>query len=371
MSILESYRNTYQPLVDGFCRSIDLAKDDLSSMAAPFLPYFGAGYESSVSRVLFIGIDTKYWGEKDAPGVTGFVESQNASPGHWLRILERLQRDMPFTEWGARRSTFFGFVMSFLSDVYGATDWGVMKRGGHRDLLASFAWANEHVIENYASTAQASGVSKTSWEHARNASLPLTGARSLITALKPRVIIVLNKSMNVERYFSGIQIEKVETTGRQEHWYARNENIHILRVPHPNNMRYSGIEPEVRAWLKKALQNTGLSLVPNSFIRIGDESAFLKSLISHAKPGISKYEVIAWIASELSKSDSLMSVPALVGILNELNIQTNYGTKFVGERGSYRLVKTAYDRFMKSGNQVTAGQVARAFVKPNGHYAYI
>ena len=65
-----------------------------------------------------------------------------------------------------------------------------------------------------------------------------------------------------------------------------------------------------------------------------------------------------------------MSVPALVQLANRAGYRTNYGAEFSGGRGSYRLVRGAYDRAKKRGDDEAATQIAEAFRKPDFSYAY-
>ena len=65
-----------------------------------------------------------------------------------------------------------------------------------------------------------------------------------------------------------------------------------------------------------------------------------------------------------------MSAPALARLLNHLGYRTNYGTEFMGVRGTYNLISGTYHRLDRAEKGDRARMVAEAFRKPNFEYAY-
>lgn len=65
-----------------------------------------------------------------------------------------------------------------------------------------------------------------------------------------------------------------------------------------------------------------------------------------------------------------MTVPNLATRLNAAGLRTGYGTAYAGGRGTYRLVKTTYDALVAQGRTSEADQVAAAYTRPNGEFAY-
>ena len=86
--------------------------------------------------------------------------------------------------------------------------------------------------------------------------------------------------------------------------------------------------------------------------------------------GFDKYQFVAWVADELKKRDTFMSVPALMDLINGQGYKTNYGDVFSGKRGSYRLVSGTYHRMIAAERPEQAHNVAVAFRRPNFEYAY-
>jgi hypothetical protein len=84
-----------------------------------------------------------------------------------------------------------------------------------------------------------------------------------------------------------------------------------------------------------------------------------------AKGDCDKFEFVGWVANELKKHETFMSVPALCELLNKKGYRTNYGTPYEAGRGSYRLVRSAYYRIKNKGELESAHNVAIAFRRPN------
>jgi len=83
-----------------------------------------------------------------------------------------------------------------------------------------------------------------------------------------------------------------------------------------------------------------------------------------------KFDFVAWVATELKKRDSFMSIPALCDLLNRKGYKTDYDSSYEAGRGSYRLVGGAYYRMIKRGEPETAANIALSFKRPNFTYAY-
>jgi hypothetical protein len=86
--------------------------------------------------------------------------------------------------------------------------------------------------------------------------------------------------------------------------------------------------------------------------------------------GCDKFEFVSWVAEELAKRKTFMSVPALMNLVDAKGGRTNYGETFSGGRGSYRLVSGTYWRMMAAERPEAAHNVAVAFRRPNFEYAY-
>lgn len=84
-----------------------------------------------------------------------------------------------------------------------------------------------------------------------------------------------------------------------------------------------------------------------------------------------KKEYIRKLGSFLINNGKTMDVPNLVEHLNWNGYKTNYGTEYQGGRGSYRLIRSTYDWLIKIGEPGDAKNVAEAFMKPDGTYAYL
>ena len=77
------------------------------------------------------------------------------------------------------------------------------------------------------------------------------------------------------------------------------------------------------------------------------------------------------LAVFLYSQEMVMSGEELADHLNRNKFLTSYGTEYQGGRGTYRLIKQTWAWLNDDlGLDKEALCVARAFVKPNGGYAY-
>ena len=83
-----------------------------------------------------------------------------------------------------------------------------------------------------------------------------------------------------------------------------------------------------------------------------------------------KREYIRRLAEFLMSTGTSMNVQELAGLLNWNGFKTNYDSPFKGGRGTYTLIHATYDWLVSSGKTTDADNVALAFKKPNGTYAY-
>jgi hypothetical protein len=80
---------------------------------------------------------------------------------------------------------------------------------------------------------------------------------------------------------------------------------------------------------------------------------------------------IAQLASFLVSHKMKMSGEELAEHLNRNNFLTSYGTEYQGGRGTYKLIKETYHWLESELNLSEEAQnVAKAYVKPDGSYAY-
>ena len=83
-------------------------------------------------------------------------------------------------------------------------------------------------------------------------------------------------------------------------------------------------------------------------------------------------KVYIWkLGAFLHAQKMVMSGEELAEHLNRNKFLTSYGTEYQGGRGTYRLIRQTWE-WLENDLKLTAEaeSVARAFVKPNGEYAY-
>jgi|GEM_PF-1504563 hypothetical protein len=362
----------YKPLVSDFQQKMKgVAIPGIERMPEPFLPLFGKSYPSAPVRIAVIGQDTKEWGD-----LRHFLKS----PELWEKEIFNSRfnefENHSFTGWGKQRQTFFGFVMKLLAEYHGRTNWKAMKKGAMREILDSFAWANCNAIELYSSSVKAKGVPKEFWDQVILAGRHFNKYSHLHRTLNPDVVLILHRKVNFDSYFFGFSKPKlVESIGRINQYEIEGISSKIFHLPHPQSMnRIEGTEFFFEN-LKSLFLVKGISIAFPLFLSgIRDGERALKFLEENAPrpPGtISKYDCISWIADELCKRDSFMSVTTLVQLLNRLGWRNSVGKKFsTRTRGPYSLVRSTYVHFAQREAVHQSHNIAIAFRKPNFEYAY-
>jgi hypothetical protein len=373
-SLTERYVAFYTPLIQEFVREVELLPhpDIKGEIPEPFFPAFGRHYEHSALRLVIIGQDTRGFGN-----LKHFIAAEKSNPGIKLQEWLNEFRDGFVIKYGGHRHSFLGFVMMILAKLHGQEDWGMMKQGAMSEILDSFAWGNVNAVELYGSTPSKKGIPSDYWAAVRKAAARFDGFSHIVTTLKPHVAIVLHRGMNPDRYFDGYQWEQVSSEGRLIHYRLPEIGVDVFHAPHPRSMGYIEGADYFCAKLKDLfLQQNITKPFPQFLNGQAEAQKVLHYLQHHAppqSPAFNKYEFVSWVAEELTKRKTFMSVPTLMELVNTHGYETNYGTKFSGGQGSYKLVSGAYHRKASLGSpdgDAQAHNIAVAFRKPNFEYAY-
>jgi hypothetical protein len=370
MSLRHRLLSHYAPLLKDFCEEIrGLDHPDIERMPEPFLPAFGAAYEKSAIRSIVIGQDTAGWGD-----LRHFLDDPRSTSGGRLDDhLDEFQ-DHDFTGWGSTRYTFWGFVMMLLASLHGQDNWGAMKQGAMTEILDSFAWGNGNAIELHSSTNKRKlNIPWEYWEQVRKAGERFNRFSHIVETLRPHVAVILWKGMNPRTYFEGLEYECVSEGDGVTHYRILPGAIDVLHCPHPNNMKFTEGAEHFQGKIRELFEQRGmLAVFPEFLAGQAEGLAVMNFLLEHAPlhQEADKFEFVAWVADELKKRGTFMSVPALCDLLNSRGYTTNYGNEYSAGRGSYRLISASYHRQAGAGSADRAHNVAVAFRRPNFDYAY-
>ena len=83
-----------------------------------------------------------------------------------------------------------------------------------------------------------------------------------------------------------------------------------------------------------------------------------------------KYNFIKNLAKYLVDNKLKMTGLEVAELMNSNEIYTSYGTEYAGRRGTYKLISDSYKYFENEGNNEVAENIAIAFIKADGSYAY-
>lgn len=234
MATKELYIKYYEPLIAEFCKRIENIgiAPNIKAMPEPFFNYFGKSYTIQSPKIVFIGQDTKWWGDLNS----FLLESKKSLSSKLVEHFDSFEKH-EFINWGSNRYTFWGFVLLFLASLNGKKDeWESLKSGEYPEILDTFAWANCEPIEYYNSTAAGLGIPKEYWENVREAGRVFYGFEHVLKTLNPDIAIILHNIGKDNDYFSGLNLSEVNDDDLT-HFKVNNTNIFVL--PHPSHMRFT------------------------------------------------------------------------------------------------------------------------------------
>jgi hypothetical protein len=220
---------TYKPLVTDFISKIRTTQYD--KIPQPFLPLHGQLYHAAQTKIVFVGMETRGWGN-----MKDFVnEVEKDFEQAILKEFDEFD-ELDFCFWGNNfGSSFWDFNFKFLANFYNIDDWKKVKRGKEEEILRSFAWGNTNSIESYGVTAEKKGVDYESWEKVKNASKCFDKARYLLDVLQPNIMVIVNWGASEEWLSDGLNEKLVGQEIDDHFWYyfLGSTQTHVLWTAHP------------------------------------------------------------------------------------------------------------------------------------------
>lgn len=364
----------YSSLISDF---IDQIKDlDLTGIEEPHLPVIGQDYERSRYKIAFCGMETLGWGS-----ISEFIKKDAES---LVTYADYTINDLEYLGWPRNyHATFWGFILKFLSKFY-QIPFKDLIDAKQPDLLRSFVWANANSIERYCVTAEKKNASYDSWKKVKKASLPFDNLNHIINTANPKVVFILYSGASQEYYLDlsdktyGLDITnkrdylKIENKEfKYFYYYRRDTATHIFNLPHPTRIGLfseKSIDEYVDSLIKDISDYHIWETLPT-----GEPSCFFSNETIRDNSSIQyKRNYIAKLATFLVENDSVMSGKELQELFNRNGILTSHGFEYsiYGGRGIHRLITNAWAYYYNNKDFQTAYNIARAFVKQNGEYAY-
>ena len=371
MNIHQAFEKEYRPLVDYYVTKLSTRPvKDYSSIPHMFLPIWGKNYHHALIRIAIIGKETRGWG----PNLDQFiVDYQNNKYDFENDRVEFQNFDFIDASWmGGKptRASFWGFWMNVLAKTYGIDNWEEIKWGKFNILLDSFLWGNVNAIETYTSTSGID-INVPGYWFAKEESRVFDSVDLVRRVFNPHVII-LTCALDEMRRYLGEGFELLERKNNRVNVYRKDNHL-VFHAPHPNNQRWQpGGSDEYAKIMRDLLVQYKLFCPLPNVLQQGLSPEAKDILINECSAEkVNKFEAIARIAHELRRQHSYMTARSLcVEILNKAGHRTNNGTEYTGNcQGPCRLCATAYHRFEKQEPGI-ADDIAYAFTKDNGFYAY-
>jgi hypothetical protein len=224
----KKFIDTYKPLAVDFVNSIRNIQYD--KIPEPFLPAYGQLYDKTETRIAFVGMETRGYGN-----LTDFVNLVDENPEEAIFGVFEDFNELKFCTWGSNfGNSFWDFNFKFLANFYGIDSWQRVKSGETEEILRSFAWGNTNSIERYEVTAQKKGVDYENWLAVKQASKCFDRGKYLLDVLQPQIMVILNWETNEEWLSDG-----VENVARQEiddhfwYYFLPTTQTHVIWTAHP------------------------------------------------------------------------------------------------------------------------------------------
>lgn len=369
----------YAPLVRQFLEEI---KDlDVTGIAAPHIPIVGSSYEAAKYKMAFIGMETYGWTD-----INEFCEIARHDVGKAVTYEEKNINELTYLGWASNyTSTFWGFVLKFLAKFYKVDLDELVETKNHKDILTSFVWGETNSIERYHITAGPNKVNPETWAAVKRSSTCFDSANNLIKSVTPKLIFILNRSVD-ENYIvnddavraCGVPVENKKATMSKDvdenmkirYHYLRDDNVHIIALPHPTWMGvYSGFS--IDCYVDKVMELIKDYQIWNELPATADN--WKGEVVEYERSSIEfKRQLIADLASTLMKNRLVMSGQELQLLLNMNQVPTSYGTDYAdnGGRGIHGLIAKVWKYYYDKKDFQTAYNISRAFVNQNGEYAW-
>lgn len=353
----KQYKDQYLTLLDRF---FEKTKDmELAGIPAPHIPSVGDLYSKAKYKIAFFGMETKGWGD-----LSDLYSEFQKDPDKAFDYLTEDFKELEFVNWTNNFGTsFFNYVLLFLSKFYHIKDWKSLRTDEkYQYLLKTFIWGNTNSIERYEVSAKQNGVNFDSWNKVKEESRSFDSAKYVLETCRPDILLVLNWSESENWLGNPVAFHKDEIADHLFHVYLEASGTHVYWLAHPRWLAINvGFEKSIETIIEDINRRSiHLDRVAIDEIQLKEESDRSED----------KKEYIGQLAQFLSKRNIKMSGYELALNLNRNGFRTSYGTEYVGTRGTYKLIRDCYSHFHNSGKKDLATDIASAFVKENGNFAY-
>lgn len=369
----------YAPLIGKFLD--DIKGMDVTGIPAPHIPIMGRSYEAAKYKMAFIGMETYGWTD-----INEFCKIAEDDLEKAVTYKEYTINTLEYLGWASNyTSTFWGFVWKFLAKFYKIDLNELVDGKSYKDILTSFIWAETNSIERYHVSAGPNHVEPKTWETVKRSSICFDSISNLIKSVSPKLIFILNRNVDKDYILNddavracGVPVENkkeilsfdVDEDMKIRYHYLRDDNVHIIALPHPTWMGvYSGFS--IDKYVDKVIELINRYQIWPSLPKTADD--WKGKVLEYGISSIEyKRSFIADLANTLMKNRLVMSGQQLQLLLNMNNILTSHGYEYAesGGRGIHRLISNVWAYYYKNSEYQIAYNIARAFVDQNGEYAY-
>lgn len=243
----ESFVRVYEPLAQAFATGV--SDTDPEGLPEPFFPVAGRNYPSAETKIVFVGMETRTWGD-----LNNFLTEVRESPAKAIFREQDEFDECAFTGWSSNSGKdFWSFVLKFLAGFHRIEDWKALKRSEYPEILSSFGWANVNCIERHHVSSEKRGARFDNWQAVKKASLIVDDGEHMLRAFAPHLVIVTHWNCD-ERWLTGQRTVQERTEVADHLLYLRlfPGDIHVIWTAHPRWLAFRGFDHHVRRCVELA-----------------------------------------------------------------------------------------------------------------------
>lgn len=351
----DRYYAQYQPLLAEFITQIEGI--NYGGMPQPHLPVIGSEYYRAKYKIAFYGMETNGWDD-----LSNFVSVAKRNEYEALDLGNFALNDLECLGWiNNFHTSFWDFIFEFLARFYHVSSNDI-RHGKCPEIVKSIIWGNTNSIERYQIQSKRNGVSEEAYNKVKQASEKFDNAEHIIKSADPKIIFVLNWNEGEKWLYdkeNKSNVLKLEINDHFYYYYIRSSKTHVFWTTHPRWISLNiGFPGQIDLLIDRIKNFNVWQQLPQSVDDIWNNEESTET--------VPKQDYIANLAETLVKDGCYMSGRELAENLN----RNNYGHYEPGRRGIFTLVRSIWHHFQEKGDYQTAYNIAMAFVKDNGDYAF-
>jgi hypothetical protein len=244
------YLNAYLPKLKLYFEKLDGL--NLLGIPEPHLPNFGSKYFKAKPKIMFMGMETKGWGDHEKLKAI-LTQGKEEMIEYFFGEFRRHE----FLKWRNNFGrAFWDFVLEALASFNDIPSKKELE-SSRENILSSFAWANVNSIERYQVTCEDNGVEKSVYDKVKDASKIFDDFKFILDTLTPDVVIITHWSFDLD-YFqnAGYKDPPVNLGDHLQKINLEGTKCQVYKTAHPGWLYRNNLVHQIIATIKEDVSKT-------------------------------------------------------------------------------------------------------------------